>query len=108
MGAPSSKIESIQDSRYQSPVLSHEMRYRQASGPASNPKKRANIALDLKEMIGIEQGSNSGRILAAPDPLQYLLCNSNVLLTAHLVSPFGVAAESHNLLMPRARATIRR
>jgi hypothetical protein len=85
--------------------ITDEINDRLASAPASNPRKRANIALDLKEKIGVEQGSNAGRILTTANPLQNLLCESDVLLTTHWVPPFGVC---FNLLMPRARATIRR
>jgi hypothetical protein len=42
---------------------------------------------DLESEIGVEQGGDLGRIPAAADPFQKLLCNSYVLLLTHLLSP---------------------
>src|ERR1700682_3456464 len=67
--------------------IADEIGDRLASGPASDPGKHAIIALDLEYEIGVEQGGDLGRILATADTFQELLCNSDVLLMAHLVSP---------------------
>ena len=67
--------------------IADEIGDRLATGLAADPGKHAIVALNFEYEIGVEQGGDLGRILATADPFQKLLCNSDVLLMAHLLSP---------------------
>jgi hypothetical protein len=56
------------------------------AGLTADPWQRPIVALDLEYKIGIEEGSNLGRLLSTADSFQKLLCNSDVPLTAHFAS----------------------
>jgi hypothetical protein len=62
-------------------------RMKSAAGLAADPGQDPVIALDLESEIGVEQGGDLSRIPAAADPFQKLLCNGDVLLMTHLLSP---------------------
>ena len=67
--------------------IADEIGDRLAAGLAADPGQDPIIALDLESEIGVEQGGDLSRIPAAADPFQKLLCNGDVLLITHLLSP---------------------
>jgi len=64
--------------------IADEIGDRLAASLAADPGQHPIIALDLKSEIGVERGGDLGRIPAAADPFQQLLCNGYVLLMTHL------------------------
>jgi hypothetical protein len=66
--------------------IADEISNRLRAGLTADPWQRPIVALDLEYKIGIEEGSNLGRLLSTADSFQKFLCNSDVPLTAHFVS----------------------
>jgi hypothetical protein len=81
--------------------ITDEIDDRLAASLAADPRKNAVIALDLEYDLSVEQGSNLGRTSVIADPLQQLLCDSNVMLMIHHL------LDASDMRSPYPRSTLR-